>query len=54
MFNPESFEDMIICWDYRNLQWLTKEQNIAKFNHIKPEYLTEWHYELLDKMGISI
>lgn len=53
-FNFENFDQMLDCWNHKNLQWLTKSENSSKGSRLDPKYFTSWHYEVLNKMGVKI
>ena len=53
-FNHTDIEQIKLCWDARNLQWLTQNENCSKSAKLMPEYFTEWHYEVLDKLGLNV
>lgn len=52
-FQP-TLEEMKLCWDSRNLQWLSSKENCSKHARIMPEYFTDWHYEVCTKLNIAI
>lgn len=53
-FNPLDIEQTKLCWDARNLQWLTAKVNISKSAKLLEEYFTDWHYQVLDKLGLNV
>lgn len=52
-FDHSDIEQVKLCWDYRNLQWLTESQNCSKSAKLMPEYFTDWHYRVLDKLELG-
>lgn len=51
-FNPYNIAEMKLCWSAENFQWLTKNENSAKRDRIRPQdlaALTDWHYDVISK-----
>lgn len=53
-FDHSDIEQVKLCWDARNIQWLPAKVNISKSDNLMPEYFNGWHYEVLDRLGLKI
>ena len=53
-FDHSDIEQVKLCWDYRNIQWLTQRQNCSKGYRLMPQYFNDWHYQVLDTLGLSV
>lgn len=46
-WNPDNLAEMKLCWDRRNIRWLTLSENSSKRDRIRIKdipVLTDWHY----------
>lgn len=55
-FNPYNVDEMKLCWNHRNFQWLTKHENVSKHDNVRPKDLllfTDWHYQTYNQCSYS-
>ena len=51
-FDPYDIDQLKLCWNHQNFQWLSNADNISKNNRIRPqdlEVFTAWHYSVVKK-----
>lgn len=51
-FHPFNLEEMKLCWNHQNLQWLTESENTSKRDKIRPQDIakfTDFHWYALEK-----
>ena len=52
-FDHSDLDQIKICWDARNLQWLPSKVNEAKRNKLVSQYFTDWHYEVVNRLEMT-
>jgi Zn-finger nucleic acid-binding protein len=55
-FDPTCIKELKLCWNHKNMRWLTKRENNVKGANIRDVdllHFTQWHYDAVSQASYS-